>query len=189
MCPLCLIQDFMGYFLVGIFQRDQKSQLHVKGVSIKKRRGGGLLYAGHRRYGFHVCCAGMFSVQDCLISQPRQDEDVKIMYVTHFGSDFIIIMCVVTLDQTEDNFPCGTQLYLSCALQWTGNPLGKDRVYHILIRHKQFQGQHAFFDTGPVIWNSLPFSVCHAQTLSSFKSQLKTQLFSICFQAQKVQLC
>ena len=31
---------------------------------------------------------------------------------------------------------------------------------------------------GPVVWNNLPFSVRHAPTLSSFKSRLKTHLFS-----------
>ena len=38
----------------------------------------------------------------------------------------------------------------------------------------EFQGQHAFCYIGPITWNSLPFAVHHAQTLRSFKSQLKT---------------
>ena len=42
---------------------------------------------------------------------------------------------------------------------------------------KKFQGQHTFSYIGPVTWNSLPFAVHHAQTLPSFKSQLKTGLF------------
>ena len=37
------------------------------------------------------------------------------------------------------------------------------------------------FNIGPVIWNSLSFSVRHATSLSSFKSKLKTHLFSSAF--------
>ena len=39
-------------------------------------------------------------------------------------------------------------------------------------------GEKYFQYIGPVIWNSLPFSVRHAKRLSSFKSKLKTHLFS-----------
>ena len=39
-------------------------------------------------------------------------------------------------------------------------------------------GERSFQYIGPVIWNSLSFSVRHATTLSSFKSKLKTHLFS-----------
>ena len=38
-------------------------------------------------------------------------------------------------------------------------------------------GERSFQCIGPVIWNSLPFSVRHATSLSSFKSKLKTHLF------------
>ena len=38
--------------------------------------------------------------------------------------------------------------------------------------------ERSFQYIGPVIWNSLPFSVTHATSLSSFKSKLKTYLFS-----------
>ena len=38
-------------------------------------------------------------------------------------------------------------------------------------------GDGAFSDIGPVTWNSLPLAVRHAQTLPSFKSQLKTLFF------------
>ena len=38
------------------------------------------------------------------------------------------------------------------------------RIFHIPIRRNKFKGQHAFSYTGPVIWNSLPFSVHHTQT-------------------------
>ena len=62
-------------------------------------------------------------------------------------------------------------------------------IFCISIRCKKFQGQCAFSYTGTVIWISLAFTVCHAQTLLSFKSQLKTHLFSIYFQAQQLQLC
>ena len=51
--------------------------------------------------------------------------------------------------------------------------------FHILNRCKRFQRQRAFSFIGSSIWSNLPFSVRHAQTLSAFKSQLKTHLFSI----------
>ena len=51
-------------------------------------------------------------------------------------------------------------------------------IFCIRNRHIRFQGQRAFSFIGPSIWNNLPFSVRHAQTLSAFKSQLKTDLFS-----------
>ena len=39
-------------------------------------------------------------------------------------------------------------------------------------------GERSFQYIGPVIWHSLSFSVRHATSLSSFKSKLKTHLFS-----------
>ena len=50
-------------------------------------------------------------------------------------------------------------------------------IFRIPKRKKKFQGQHAFSHLGPVTWNKLPYSVCHAQTQSQFKTQLKTTLF------------
>ena len=52
------------------------------------------------------------------------------------------------------------------------------RILRIPSCRKKFQGQRAFSYVGPVFWNSLPYSVRHSQTLSQFKSQLKTHLFS-----------
>ena len=46
------------------------------------------------------------------------------------------------------------------------------RLRFILTKQRSFQY------IGPVMWNSLSFSVRHATTLSSFKSKLKTHLFS-----------
>ena len=40
-------------------------------------------------------------------------------------------------------------------------------------------GERSFQYIGPVIWNSLSFSVRHATSLSSFKSKLKTHLFCL----------
>ena len=39
-------------------------------------------------------------------------------------------------------------------------------------------GERAFSFYGPKIWNSLPFHIRHAETITSFKSRLKTFLFS-----------
>ena len=50
-------------------------------------------------------------------------------------------------------------------------------TFRVPHRRKKFQGQRAFSCIGPVTWDSLPFAVRHAQTLPSFKSQLKTYLF------------
>ena len=55
------------------------------------------------------------------------------------------------------------------------------RIFRMPNRRKRFQAQRAFSFIGPSIWNNLPFSVRHAQTLSAFKSQLKTHLFSISY--------
>ena len=55
------------------------------------------------------------------------------------------------------------------------------RVFRIPNTRKKSQGQRSLSYMGPVTWNSLPFSVRHADTLSSFKSQLKTHLFSISY--------
>ena len=52
------------------------------------------------------------------------------------------------------------------------------RIFRIPNRRKKCQDQCTFSFTGPSVWNNLPFDVRHAQTLSSFKSQLKTRLFS-----------
>ena len=47
---------------------------------------------------------------------------------------------------------------------------------------KKYSSQRYFSHQGPVAWNNLPFSIRHTQTYSSFKSQLKTHLFSQTFQ-------
>ena len=43
---------------------------------------------------------------------------------------------------------------------------------------RRTQGERSFQYIGPVIWNSLPVSSRHSSSLSSFKSKLKTHLFS-----------
>jgi len=39
----------------------------------------------------------------------------------------------------------------------------------------------AFSVAGPVVWNSLPAAVRHADSLHSFKRRLKSHFFSLCF--------
>ena len=46
---------------------------------------------------------------------------------------------------------------------------------------KKYSGQRSVSYQGPVTWNKLPLSIRHTQTDSSFKSQLKTRLFSQTF--------
>ena len=54
-----------------------------------------------------------------------------------------------------------------------------NHVFDIPNKRKKFQGPGAFSFVGPSVWSNLPFSVRHGQTLSSFKSQLQTHLFSL----------
>jgi len=42
-------------------------------------------------------------------------------------------------------------------------------------------GDRAFSVAGPVVWNSLPAAVCHADSLHSFKGRLKSYFFSLHF--------
>ena len=56
------------------------------------------------------------------------------------------------------------------------------RKLKIPLFKKKYSGQRSFSCEGPVTWNNLPFSIRHTQTYSSFKSQLKTHLFSQTFQ-------
>ena len=42
-------------------------------------------------------------------------------------------------------------------------------------------GDRAFSVAGPVVWNSLPAAVRHADSLHSFKRRLKSHFFSLCF--------
>ena len=51
-------------------------------------------------------------------------------------------------------------------------------IFRVLGVRRRTLGEIYFQYIGPVIWNSLPFSVRHATSLSSFKSKLKTHLFS-----------
>ena len=56
------------------------------------------------------------------------------------------------------------------------------RKLKIPLFKKKYSGQRSFSYQRPVTWNNLPFSIRHTQTYSSFKSQLKTHLFSKTFQ-------
>ena len=52
------------------------------------------------------------------------------------------------------------------------------RIFRVPRMCRRTLGEKSFQYIGPVIWNSLSFSVGHATSLSSFKSKLKTHLFS-----------
>ena len=71
----------------------------------------------------------------------------------------------------------------------TGVSLGRSRVKANLRRSPQLHigsfvllgwalGKRSFQYIGPVIWNSLPLSVRNSVSLSTFKSKLKTRVFS-----------
>ena len=51
------------------------------------------------------------------------------------------------------------------------------RIFRVPRVCRRILGERSFQCIGPVIWNSLSFSVRHATSLSSFKSKLKTHLF------------
>ena len=42
-------------------------------------------------------------------------------------------------------------------------------------------GERSFFYTSPSVWNNLPWTLCHCDSSSSFKTTLKTHLFKNCF--------
>ena len=52
------------------------------------------------------------------------------------------------------------------------------RIFRVPGMGRRTLGARSFQDFGPVLWNSLPLSVRHSSSLSSFKSKLKTYLFS-----------
>ena len=51
-------------------------------------------------------------------------------------------------------------------------------VFHVPGMGRRTLGERSFQYIGPVLWNSLPISLRHSSSLSSFKSKLKTHLFS-----------
>jgi hypothetical protein len=48
-------------------------------------------------------------------------------------------------------------------------------------RVKTKTGSRAFGSCAPVLWNSLPLSVCSADSLTAFRKSLKTYLFDLAF--------
>ena len=90
----------------------------------------------------------------------------------------IATICYNVITCTAPHLSDLLELYaLSCTLRSSADTC----IFRISNRRKRFQGQCAFPFIGPSIWNNLPFPVRHSQTLSSFKSQLKTYLFSISY--------
>ena len=59
-----------------------------------------------------------------------------------------------------------------------------DRMFRVPTYNRQSHGGRAFSFSAVQTWNSLPHSVRHSPTLSSFKSNLKTHLFTLAFSAQ-----
>ena len=72
---------------------------------------------------------------------------------------------------------------------WQVDGLHPDCVLHhwsFYMRAQKLQGQHAFSSIGPSVWNNLPFSVWHAQTVSSLS---RTHNTSNCLQPASVCVC
>ena len=84
----------------------------------------------------------------------------------------------------SDHWHCSS---LSVWPPWTVYPVTCSLLlcWHLHLctpnRRKRFQGQCAFSFTAPSVWNNLPFSLWHAQTLSAFRSQLKAHLFPVSY--------
>ena len=55
------------------------------------------------------------------------------------------------------------------------------RIFRVPYRRRKTQGQRSFSYIAPVVWNQLPFTVRHSDSLSSFKRNLKTHLFSTAY--------
>ena len=51
-------------------------------------------------------------------------------------------------------------------------------IFRIPMMGRRILGETSFQYIGPVLWNSLPLSVRHSSSLTSFKSKLKTHIFS-----------
>ena len=52
------------------------------------------------------------------------------------------------------------------------------RIFRVPGMGRRTLGERSLQYIGPVLWNSLPLPVRHLSSLSSFKSELKTHLFS-----------
>ena len=55
------------------------------------------------------------------------------------------------------------------------------RKLDTVIMNMKTQGERSLTFQGPLIWNSLPYNIRHAPSVSSFKSRLKTHLFKQAF--------
>ena len=53
-------------------------------------------------------------------------------------------------------------------------------VFKPVMNYKSY-GEKSFYFYGPLVWNSLPYSLRSIDTLDSFKKQLKTFLFKKAF--------
>ena len=55
------------------------------------------------------------------------------------------------------------------------------RIFRVPRMGRRILGERSFQYIGPALWNSLPLSVRHSSLLSSFRSKLKTRLFSFAY--------
>ena len=78
---------------------------------------------------------------------------------------------------TPDSVQNEIQIY------WRGSPTANIAKCKIAnqINNKVQMAKRAFRCTAPAIWNSLPKTVLDSDTVTSFKSRVKTHLFSQAF--------
>ena len=55
--------------------------------------------------------------------------------------------------------------------------LNEKGLLHVPVTKYHTCGDRAFYKAAPKLWNSLPFEIKHKETLTQFKSALKTYLF------------
>ena len=130
------------------------------------------------------CVQKIQNASAILSLKPSQQEHAKpLLEALHWLpiSDGITYKCpaCVTTPSLPPSLNDLLQIYTPFCAVWSTTNTHKLKI---LLFKKKYSGQRSFSYQGPVTWNNLPFSIRHTQTYSSFKSQLKTHLFSQTFQ-------
>ena len=110
---------------------------------------------------------GMLASQLVLWAKPITKDYIRVEHKLHSISKLFISQVII---------PCHV-FFKPIYVPWALN-MDDSRIFHVPKVCRRILGERSFQYNRPVIWNSLPFSVRHAMSLSSFKSKLKTHLFS-----------
>ena len=85
-------------------------------------------------------------------------------------------MCYNAITGSAPSYP--SELLHLCS---PSRPLRQTHMLKLQRFNGKTHGFRTFSHFGPHIWNNFPQDIRHSATLSSFKSKLKTFLFSECF--------